>query len=180
MPYLFCQGAKNVYYPDYCRIDCAKYVGYSVMENIVIVVLVLIIIALGFYARILQSSLAEEERCSCRLSREKEQEELAKFKAEGDLKDFLKVLDEVLPVKATSLYDRYDKSNVDWKRVLGEAIAARRGEVFNGTREELEEVLYHLWGAVGYKDFTFEEFMHEFTTLPSAALNRIIVKISGG
>lgn len=163
------------------------------MESVIIVLLVIGIIALGFYAWILRRRVADEARSLRMLSREKEQEQHLGYELERKVKQqeetilsILKHIDTVLNVD-TSMYHTAVVSDFTstrvfkrWRDAIGARIQEYKAEVAKGNRRELEDRLREFWEAIGYTYFPYEEFMHEFTTLPQAALNRIIVKVTRG
>lgn len=160
---------------------------------IIIIALVLIIIALFFAGRSDANQHLTLEKDFNALSRKNEEEQLLRYQLERQVKQqqetlqyILQRMDAALKVD-TSMYHTRMVSDFEhredlevWREAINNRIGEYKTEVAKGNRKELEDRLYEFWGAIGYPDFTFDDFMHEFTTLPGATLNRIIVKVTRG
>lgn len=160
---------------------------------IIIIVMAIIIVAVLFAGKVGADQHTELELKFNALSRKNEEEQLLRYQLERRVKHqqetllyILQRVDAALKVD-TSMYHLQMVSDFEqredaevWREAINTRLGEYKAEIAKGNRRELEDMLYEFWGAVGYTDFTFDEFMHEFTTLPSAALNRIIVKISRG
>lgn len=161
------------------------------MEWAIIVVLAIVTVWMYFSYRSKSSSLETMTTDFYNLSRRKEEEVLRRYAAEATvesqqerMKKVLATVDTVLCIDTSQWHDsiasdtKLNHALTRWHESVINRIREYKAEIAAGNRRELEDKLYEFWGAVGFEDYTFEAFMHEFLMLPEATLNRIIVKIS--